>query len=104
MEFMLENEIGIESNLSSNLQTTTVTDLVCHPMREFLERGLLATINTDDPGISGIDLTYEYQVAAPAAGLSEDQIRQAQRNALEIAFLSSDEKADLMTHVTQKAS
>ena len=96
MEFMLENKIGIESNLSSNLQTTTVTDLVRHPMRVFLERGLLATINTDDPGISGIDLAYEYQVAAPAAGLSPDQIRQAQRNALEIAFLSDIEKADLM--------
>jgi adenosine deaminase len=62
----------------------------------FLERGLKASINTDDPGISGIDLPYEYNVAAPAAGLSEAQIHQAQRHALETAFLSEAEKASLL--------
>ena len=96
MDYMLENKIGIEANLSSNLQTTTVTDLAHHPIREFLERGMLATINTDDPGISGIDLAYEYNVAALEAGLSPEQIRQAQRNALEVAFLSDEEKAELL--------
>ena len=48
--------------------------------------------NTDDPGVSGIDLRHEFEVAAPAAGLTREQIRQAQINALETAFLSADEK------------
>ena len=65
-------------------------------MRLFIEKGLLATINTDDPGISAIDLHYEYEVAAPKAGLTAEMIHQAQRNALETAFLSADEKADLV--------
>jgi adenosine deaminase len=73
------------------------TNLDHHPMCEFLERGLLATIHTDDPGISGIDLAYEYEVAAPGAGFSPEQIRQAQGNALEIAFLSDDEKTELIS-------
>jgi adenosine deaminase len=64
-------------------------------MKQFLDRGLLATINTDDPVISGIDLRHEYRVAAPAAGLTAAEIVQAQRNALEIAFLRADEKAAL---------
>jgi len=96
MDTMLENRIAIETNLTSNLQTMTVPDLTQHPAREFLERGLLVTLNTDDPGISGIDLPYEYNVAAPAAGLSQDQIRRAQRNALEAAFLSEEEKTALL--------
>ena len=94
-EYMGEHRIGIEANLTSNLQTTTVPDLASHPMRGFLEQGLLATLNTDDPGISAIDLAYEYKVAAPAAGLSKAQIHQAQRNALEIAFLSEHGKVTL---------
>ena len=57
---------------------------------------VLATINTDDPAISGIDLPYEYNHAAHAAGLDESQIAQAQRNALEIAFLSAEEKGALI--------
>jgi adenosine deaminase len=35
-------------------------------------------------------------VAAPAAGLTPEQIRQAQRNALEIAFISQEEKEQLV--------
>ena len=86
LDYFAEHRIGLECNLTSNVQTSTVHDYASHPLRGFLERGLLATINTDDPGVSGIDLAYEYEVAAPAAGLSVEQIAQARRNAAEIAF------------------
>ena len=95
MQFMIQRGIGIEANLTSNVQTSTVPDYAHHPLKQFLEIGLLGTINTDDPGISGIDLPYEYDVAAPAAGLTKAQIQQAQRNALEVAFISSQEKSEL---------
>jgi adenosine deaminase len=96
IEYLLENEIGIEVSLTSNVQTSVVPEYVSHPLRKFLERGMLATLNTDDPGISAIDLHHEYEVAAPAAGLSVEMIHQAQRNGLEAAFLSHDEKQDLI--------
>lgn len=96
MDYLCDRSIGIESNLTSNVQTSTVKDYANHPIKRFLEHGILATINTDDPGISGIDINYEYQVAAPAAGLTPEMIRQAQRNALEVAFLTQDEKSHLL--------
>ena len=96
MDLMQENRIAIEANLTSNLQTMTVPDLAQHPAKKFFEKGLLVTLNTDDPGISGINLPHEYTVAAPAAALSKDQIRKAQRNALEAAFLSEEEKTALL--------
>jgi adenosine deaminase len=96
MDFLRDRSIGIESNLTSNVQTSTVKDYASHPLKKFLEYGILATINTDDPGISAIDINYEYRVAAPAAGLTPEMIRQAQRNALEVAFLTTDEKSRLL--------
>jgi adenosine deaminase len=60
-----------------------------------MSRGLVCSINTDDPGLSGIDLRHEYEVAAPATGLTPEQIHEAQINALETAFLSDDEKRAL---------
>jgi adenosine deaminase len=96
IDFLLEKRIGIEANLTSNVQTSTVSNLANHPLREMLDRGLLASINTDDPGVSAINLPFEYEVAAPAASLSEKHIRQAQRNALETAFLSDPEKAEIL--------
>jgi adenosine deaminase len=100
LDLMAERRIGIEANLTSNVQTSTVPDYASHPLKRFLERGLLATINSDDPGISGITLAHEYEVAAPAAGLAPEQIRQAQRNALEVAFLSQEDRAALLTQGT----
>ena len=97
VDFLLENRIAIEANLTSNVHTSTIPNLASHPLRQMLDHGLLASINTDDPGVSGIDLRHEYEIAAPAAGLSREQIRRAQINALETAFLSAEEKTALRT-------
>jgi adenosine deaminase len=96
MDYLGENKIGIESNLTSNLQTRIVEKYSDHPLKDYLNAGLLATINSDDPGISGIDLRYEYETAAPASGLSPKLIKQAQKNALDVAFLDQSEKDALL--------
>jgi len=101
LDELAERGIGLEECLTSNVQTSTVPDLASHPLRAFLERGLLATINTDDPAVSGITLPYELTVAAPAAGLDAAQIRRARENALAIAFLGADEKARLRALVSE---
>ena len=92
VDFLVDQKIGVEANLTSNVQTSTVPDLASHPLGAMLERGLLVSINTDDPGVSAIDLPYEFNVAAPAAGLSRQQISKAQSNALNTAFLPAEEK------------
>ncbi|MDF3827725.1 MULTISPECIES: adenosine deaminase [unclassified Pseudocitrobacter] len=99
MEFLAKQRIGVESCLTSNIQTSTVPSLAQHPLKIFLEHGVLASINTDDPAVQGIDIQHEYRVAAPAAGLTPAQIRQAQINGLEIAFLSEAEKSALRARV-----
>lgn len=92
MDYLRDNKIGIESCITSNLQTSTLSDIKTHPIKTFLEQGILASINTDDPAVEGIELPFEYEVAAPNAGLTQAQIRQAQINGLEVAFLSEQEK------------
>lgn len=103
LDFLGEHGIGIEANLTSNLQTSTVVSYAAHPLRHQLAHGLPATLNTDDPTISGIDLRHEYEVAAPHAGLSAAQVRQAQANALGIAFLHADAKAALAATAAARA-
>jgi adenosine deaminase len=102
MEHLLKHQVPIESNLTSNVQTSTVADYRSHPLRSFLEFGLCATINTDDPGISAIDLHYEYHAAEKLAGLSDSMIRQAQQNSLRAAFLSLAEKNAILKKHSQK--
>ena len=95
MDYLAANEIGIESCLTSNLQTSTVADITQHPLKRFLDHGVLACINTDDPAVSNIEIRHEFEVAAPQAGLTEADISKAQNNALKIAFLSDAEKQAL---------
>jgi adenosine deaminase len=92
MDTLAEKGIPIESNLTSNVQTSTVPDYASHPLKQFLIKGIHATINTDDPGISSIDLDHELTVAAPLAGLTSNDIQQARWNSLDAAFLSTGEK------------
>lgn len=96
VDHMVEHGIGVEVNLTSNVQTSTVSSYAAHPLKAMLEAGILATINSDDPGISNITLPYEYELAAVRAGLSEGQIHQIQRNALDLAFLPESEKQALL--------
>jgi len=96
MEYLGEHRIPLEMNLTSNVQTSCVADYASHPCKKFLEQGLLVTINTDDPGISGIDLRYEFEQAARMAGISCEQAALLQRNALSAAFLSERQKAELL--------
>ncbi|WP_035341922.1 MULTISPECIES: adenosine deaminase [unclassified Dickeya] len=102
MEYMAEHQIGIESCLTSNLQTSTVKSLDEHPLVHFLHHGIPATINTDDPAVQGIDIRHEYEVAAPLAGLTPQEIRQAQENGLRMAFISEQEKQQLRQQVQQR--
>lgn len=87
LEYLGEHGIGLEMNLTSNVQTATVASYAAHPLKRYLDLGLRATINTDDPVISGIDLAHEFNVAAPAAGLSPADIALAQRHARDLAYL-----------------
>ena len=63
MDYMLKHDIAIESCLTSNYQTGTIKDLSQHPIKDFLARGLLVCLNTDDPGVQGVELKNEYNIA-----------------------------------------
>jgi adenosine deaminase len=97
IDLLVERQIPVESCPTSNIQTSTVPSYADHPLPMFLEYGVCATLNTDDPGISGIDLAHEYMVAHEKMGLSQADLLQLQENALRAAFLTSAERADLLS-------
>lgn len=86
VDALVERRIGLEICLTSNLHIGAVASYSAHPAKQLLDAGVLLNLNTDDPGISGIDLVHEYQVAAPAAGFTESDLRVIQDNAAEMAF------------------
>jgi len=101
VDYLVEQGIGLESCPTSNLHISAVRDYASHPIKQLAERGVKFCLNTDDPGISAIDLAHEYGVAASAVGLSREQVHQSQLDALEMAFLSEQEKQNLKLKKTR---
>ncbi len=100
LELLAERRVALEVCPTSNLQTSTVANYRAHPLPALLRRGLAVTLNTDDPGISGIDLAHEYRVAEVELGLSAAELRRLQENAVAAAFLTAEERAELLAGYT----
>jgi hypothetical protein len=81
-ERITKKRIVIELNPTSNLRITGIArsgDLLTVKLLQAVESGLLACINTDDPGVFGSCIENEYAVLLnasrdPRTGLSEGQI------------------------------
>lgn len=95
MEYLAKHRIGIESCPTSNLHTSTVAAYADHPFRTFMDAGVLISLNTDDPGVSAIDIKHEYRIATSELGLTAAELAQVQRNGVEMAFLSDAERKAL---------
>jgi len=94
---MLARLIGVTFEVcpTSNVQSGVISRIDKHPMREMATLGLRTTLNTDDPAISNISLTDEYQVAVEKLGITLDEVRSAVRTAAEASFLSMLERERL---------
>jgi adenosine deaminase len=103
IDYLVDERIGLEMNLTSNVQTNTVASFAEHPLKACLERGVLASINTDNPVISGIDWPHEVDVAAPRAGLTAADVERAARNSLEMAFLTPAERDAIAARARRRA-
>lgn len=77
----------LEMCLTSNLHTGTVRSLRDHPFPRYYRAGLRVTLNTDDPGVSGITLSGEFLRAHRAFGLREEDFLKIVRFAQDAAFV-----------------
>src|ERR1700761_8525575 len=51
MGILAERQIPIEINITSNLKTGCCMTLADHPVRKYLDAGLMITLNSDDPAM-----------------------------------------------------
>lgn len=85
--------VCIECCLTSNLQTCSVPTIAEHPFPMFRRRGIAATINTDDPGVSAITLSHEYALARSAFELTDEELLDVTMTACEHSFAEASTKA-----------
>ena len=92
MKTVRDQRIPLELCLTSNMLTNVVSDLQDHPLKRFLDFGILATINTDDPGIFNTNLNREYRIAHQIQRLSLEQLDECAQIAAEHSFIAREKR------------
>jgi adenosine deaminase len=66
-----------------------------HPFRRMRQAGLLATMNTDDPAMTDLDLGKEYRTVARALSMPWSEIEEVALDGVEATWLDDGEKRSL---------
>ncbi|MHA1925631.1 MAG: adenosine deaminase [Candidatus Thorarchaeota archaeon] len=96
MDHIKENGIAIESCPVSNVRTGVVASIDEHPIREFFDRGLLVTVNSDDPAFFDTNIAFEYTQLHDRLGFSLADLYAITQNGIKSAFLSEAKKETLL--------
>ncbi|GAA2484680.1 adenosine deaminase [Streptomyces gobitricini] len=83
---MAAREIAVEVPFTSNAQILGVRGHD-HPFETYRRHGVPVVLATDDPGVSRIDISHEYEYAARTYDLSYRELKDLARASLEYAFL-----------------
>ena len=80
----------------SNLKLCVVDDLADHPMKQLLDAGLCATVNSDDPAYFGGYLNANFEQTVRALALTEADVITLAKNSFEASFVSAAQRAAMV--------
>jgi adenosine deaminase len=99
LDLIKDRQVTLETCPTSNRLSGALNGLEGHPLKAFLKHGLLATINTDDPGWFAVTLNDEYETALVELGLTFHDLKTAAVNAARGTFTSTDERDKLANRI-----
>ena len=94
-----ERGTTFEVCITSNFQSGVVASVGEHPIRSMLGANLNATIHTDDPSISQITLSDEYQLVCEQLGVNMGSLHERVLAAAQAAFLPDGERDSLVASI-----
>lgn len=90
--------------VTSNYQSGVVRSLPSHPLPRMLAAGLQVTLNTDDPSVSRITLSHEYQHVCEQLKMTVGLLKQSILRAAQASFLGKDEKDQFVESMRKELS
>jgi adenosine deaminase len=92
MDCLSQQGIAVEACPVSNVRTGAVPSLHQHPIRTFLNRGIVVTVNTDDPSMFHTDMNNEYLQLHKSLGFTIPELFKLSLNAVVSSFLAEKRK------------
>ena len=88
----------------SNVKLRVFDELGQHPLGRMLERGLCATVSSDDPAYFGGYVAENFAAVQSALGLGDDALVQLARNSFVASFLDEAAKARHLAEIDAYSS
>ena len=85
----------------SNTKLKVFEEMKQHNVVDLLRQGLCVTINSDDPAYFGGYMTDNFLAVADSHMLTQEELAQFIRNAIEASFISDSEKQRLMSQLDE---
>ncbi|NOX60543.1 MAG: adenosine deaminase [Chloroflexi bacterium] len=95
IERLVEQQIPLEVNPTSNICLGIYPDFASHPLRQLWDAGVYVTVNSDDPPLFNTTLNQEYIALIDHFGFDADELERIALNALHASFLPAKRKAAL---------
>src|SRR3546814_16033514 len=70
----------------SNLRLCVVGDMTAHPLKAMIDRGLVVTVNSDDPAYFGGYMNDNHYALRQALGMSDDELALLARHSFGPSF------------------
>jgi adenine deaminase len=83
----------------SNVRLRVVDDLAHHPLRRMMDKGLMVTVNSDDPAYFGGYVKENYRASTQALGLGRDEVAAIARNGIKASLMAQPDQATLLAEV-----
>ena len=83
----------------SNVRLQVIDSLERYPVRELLSRGVVVTVNSDDPAYFGGYVDDVYRELTSALGLSTEEVATLARNSVRAAFVGDARRRELEAKV-----
>jgi|TARA_B110000967_G_scaffold7125_1_gene7164 adenosine deaminase len=80
----------------SNVRLCVVDEMKDHPILAMLDKGLLVTVNSDDPPYFGGYLNDNFLAMVGGLGLNQAQAKQLAANSFKASFLDEDKKVQFL--------
>ena len=88
----------------SNLELKVVDDMRDHPVKKMLDKGLMVTVNSDDPAYFGGYMNANYLAVAQSLDLSKAELTTLAINSFNASFLQKDQKERMVQKVKDYAN
>ncbi|WP_338432259.1 adenosine deaminase [Clostridium tyrobutyricum] len=95
VEYLKRNNIPLEVCITSNVNTSAVNSYKEHPVKSYMDNGIIITVNTDNTTVSNTSIVDEFKYLVKYQNFTLNDIKKVIKNSIDYSFADKKDKDSL---------